>query len=369
MSLTNFAALTTEQKTVWSREFWAAARNASFMNRFMGTGPNSMIQRIPELTKDEKGARAVITLVADLVGDGVAGDNTLEGNEEAMASYDQVIQIDQLRHANQHLGRMAEQRSVVTFREQSRDKLAYWMGDRMDQLAFLTLTGLAYSNKNNGGVRIGSQFTQLAYAADVTAPTANRYVRWDSALGLQPGDTTQVDATDTPSYKSIIALKAFAKTHYVRGIPGPGGEEVFHLFLTPLAMSKLRLDPDYIANLRNAGVRGPSNDLFAGASSSVMVEGVMVHEFRHVYNTFALPAGQKWGAGGAIDGCAGLFCGAQSLGFADIGDAYWVEEGKDYENRQGISIGKIFGFKKPKFFSIYDNSTEDFGVIRVDFAQ
>lgn len=370
MSLTNFAALTSEQKTVWSREFWAAARNASFINKFAGTGPNSMVQRIPELTKDEKGARAVITLVADLVGDGVAGDNTLEGNEEAMASYDQVIQIDQLRHANQHLGRMAEQKSVVTFREQSRDKLAYWIGDRMDQLAFLTLSGVAYTQKNNGVARVGSQLNTLAYASDVTTPSTNRYVRWvGSTSALAAGDTTQVVVGDTPSYKAIVALKAYAKTHYVRGIPGPGGEEVFHLFLTPLAMAKLRLDADYIANLRNAGVRGPGNDLFAGSSSSVMVEGVMVHEFRHVYNTSGATAGSKWGAGGAIDGCAGLFCGAQALGFADIGDAYWVEEGKDYENRQGISVGKIFGFKKPKFYSIYDSATEDFGVIRCDFAQ
>lgn len=242
MSLTNFAALTNEQKTVWSRDFWAAARNASFINKFAGTGPNSMVQRIPELTKDEKGARAVITLVADLVGEGVAGDNTLEGNEEAMKSFDQVIRIDQLRHANQHLGRMADQKSVVNFREQSRDKLAYWIGDRMDQIAFLTLTGVSYAFKNTGQARVGSQLPQLEYAADVTAPTANRYVRASSFLAA--GDTTAVVATDTPSYKAIIALKAFAKTHYVRGIPGPGGEEVFRLFLTPLAMAKLRLDAD-----------------------------------------------------------------------------------------------------------------------------
>src|SRR5688500_2534929 len=36
VSLTNFAALTNEQKTVWSRDFWAAARNASFINKFAG---------------------------------------------------------------------------------------------------------------------------------------------------------------------------------------------------------------------------------------------------------------------------------------------------------------------------------------------
>jgi len=54
MAATNFAALTDEQKTVWSRDLWKAARNYSFINHFMGSGPNSMIQRITELTKSRK---------------------------------------------------------------------------------------------------------------------------------------------------------------------------------------------------------------------------------------------------------------------------------------------------------------------------
>ena len=71
MTVTNFNALTAEQKTVWSRQVWKQARNLAFTTKFMGKGPNSMIQRITELTKSEKGTRAVITLVADLEEDGV----------------------------------------------------------------------------------------------------------------------------------------------------------------------------------------------------------------------------------------------------------------------------------------------------------
>ena len=369
MSLTNFAALTNEQKTVWSRQFWAQARNYSFVNKFTGTGENSMIQRITDLKKDEKGARAVITLIADLIGDGTAGDSTLEGKEEALKSYDQVIRIDQLRHANEHEGRMAEQKSVVTFREQSRDKLAYWMGDRLDQMAFLTLSGVSYAFKNNGAPRVGSDLINLEFAADVVAPSAARHLRWDASTGLGAGNTGAVDTADVITYKSIIDLKAYAKDNYIRGIRGTGNEEYFHMFVTPKVMAALKKDPDYINNLRNAGVRGPSNELFAGASSSVMVEGVMIHDFRHVFNTSGAASGSKWGAGGLVDGARALFCGAQALGFADIGDAYWVEQGKDYENRQGISIGKIFGYLKPKFHSIYSNSVEDFGVVAVDYAQ
>lgn len=65
MALTNFGLLTSEQKTVWSMDLWKQARNHSFINRFLGKGPNSLIQHITELKKSEKGARAVITLLAD----------------------------------------------------------------------------------------------------------------------------------------------------------------------------------------------------------------------------------------------------------------------------------------------------------------
>ena len=149
MANTNFSALTSEQLTIWSRDFWRVARNMSFINQFAGSGPNAMVQRINELTQSEKGARAVLTLLADMTGDGIVGDNTLEGNEEALRAFDIVVQLDQLRFANRLSGRLADQKSVVNFREHSRDALAYAMADRMDQIAFLTLAGIDYNRKNN----------------------------------------------------------------------------------------------------------------------------------------------------------------------------------------------------------------------------
>lgn len=91
---TNFAALSAAQKKVWSREVWEAARDQMFINKFLGTGEQAMIQRVTELTKTEKGDQCIIQLVADLVEDGVIGDNEREGNEEAMQNYAQTISID-----------------------------------------------------------------------------------------------------------------------------------------------------------------------------------------------------------------------------------------------------------------------------------
>lgn len=379
MALTNFAALTSEQLTAWSRDFWRVARNMSFVNQFAGSGSNAMIQRVTELTKSDKGTKAVITLLADMTGDGVTGDSTLEGNEEALRAYDITIELDQLRFANRIAGRLADQKSVVNFRETSRDALAYAMADRMDQLAFLTLAGVAYTHKTSGGLRpvlsSGQNLSNLEFASDVSAPTAARHRRV-SGNDIVAGDTTAITSADILKYRHVVELKAYAKDNYIRGVRGAGNDEVFHLFVTPQQMAALKLDSDFLANVRNAGIRGPSNQLFAG-SSSLMVDGVMVHEFRHVFNTAgattgtsanAGAAGYKWGANADVVGGRALFCGAQALAMADIGLPEIVEDTFDYQNQSGISIGKIFGLRKPKYNSDYNGSVQDFGVICLDTA-
>ncbi len=374
MALTNFGTLTGDQLQTWSRDFWKVARNQSFINQFAGTGSNAMVQRVTELTKNNKGTKANITLLADMTTDGITGDATLEGNEEALRAYDISIELDQLRFANRIAGRMTDQKTVVNFREQSRDALAYAMADRCDQLAFLTLSGVSYAYKNNGAARAasaegvtGDVLSGLEFAEDVTPPSAKRHLRVDGT-DLVAGDTDAVAAADKLSYASIVNLKAYAKDQYIRGIRGTGNQETFHMFVTPQQMANLKLDADFIANVRNAGVRGASNSLFAG-SSSLMVDGVMIHEFRHVFNTAGAAAGAKWGADGNVNGGRALFCGAQALALADIGLPEMVEDTFDYGNQSGISVGKIFGLRKPKYHSDITGDAQDFGVICLDTAQ
>ena len=370
MALTNFGLLTTEQKTIWSMDLWRQARNFSFINKFLAAGPNSMVQHVTELKKSEKGARAVITLLSDLEGDGIAGDRTLEGNEEQMKTYDQVIRVDQLRHANRLEGRIADQKSIIEFRNNSRNVLAYWLADRIDQMAFLTMAGVTYDKYNAGGTRVGSDLQYLEFGADVTAPSAKRYGRWDGQTNKKiawgTGSSTVVAIYDKPTWNMFVQAKAYAKDHYIRGIVETGGEETFHAFLTPTAMGNLKQDADYLANLRWAQPRGDGNNLFTG--TAVKIDGIYLHEFRHIPNTRLAASGSKYGGSGTVDGSQILFCGAQALGMADLGNPEWDEEEFDYGNQLGISVGKIIGFKKPVFYTQYDKSTEDFGVISIYVA-
>ena len=371
MATTNFGLMTNEQKTVWSTDLWRQARNHAFITKFLGKDEDSVIQRVTELTKSVKGSRAVITLVNDTEGDGVVGDRTLEGNEEALRSSEIVIEIDQMRHAHANEGRMAEQASILRFRQHGKNQLAYWIADRMDQLAFLTLSGVSYRMTNNGASRKSQEFSRLSFATTaLDAPTPKRIARWNAAtmqLDIGSGNSA-ITAADRPVWELFVQLKAFAKESYVRPVREKAGEESYHAFLSPTAMARLKLDPTYMANLRHARERDGKNPLFTGGA--IKIDGIFFHEYRHVYNTRGAIPGGKWGAGGLVDGCQILFCGAQALGMADLGVPEWVEKEFDYGNRSGISIAKALGFKKPKFYTQHGGGTvEDFGVISVYVAQ
>lgn len=371
MAKTNFAQLTTEQKTVWSRDVWKAAREKSFIMQYAGKGENSMIQRITELTKDERGDRAVITLVTDLEGDGVAGDADLEGNEDELKAYDQVISIDQIRNAVRNTGRMADQKTVVNFREQAKSALAHWLAERMDQMAFLTMSGIGYGKLTNGADRDplvhGDAFSQLGFAADVTAPTNARHLRVDGT-GIAMGDTAALKPTDKLTYNHIIDIHTYAKMQFIRPIRTGSGNELYHLFIHPLALAELKKDQDFRDNVRHAWTRGSANPLFKGGES-FLLDGVMLHSYRHSYNTKGAADGEKWGASGDVNANRMLLCGAQAMGLADLGPGYWDEKNDfDYNNQKGIAYGKIFGLKKPVFHSQIADSKQDFGVIAIDAA-
>lgn len=365
MASTNFAALTENQIKVWSRDFWREARNKTFIMSFAGSGSNAMVQRITELKKTVDGDKAVITLLNEATGDGTVGDNHLEGNEEALSQDEMVIQMDQWRHAHRNAGEMADQRTIVNFREDAKDQLTYAASRVMDELAFLTLSGVSYAFKTDGTARTGSQLPQLTFASDVTAPSSRRYFRWDATDGLVAGDTTQVAVADVPTWRMLVDMKAKAINEYLRPIRSDDGVEVYNVFMTPDGIARLKKDSEFLAAWQNAQKRGDENPLFKGTKHGgkrgIYIDGLNILEYRNVFHA------STWG-GGAVSGQRILLCGAQALAFADYGPASWVEKRFDYDNVLGISTRKTFGLLKPRLFSTYAQSVQDFGVMCVDTA-
>lgn len=332
-----------------------------FIKKFIGTGDNAVIQRVTDLTKTEKGEQVIMSLVADLVGDGVIGDNEREGNEEAMQSYYQTINIDLISHGVRNKGKLADQKTVINFREFAKERLAYWLANRIDSLAFLTLSGVSYAYLNNGETRSGSPFPNLSFAADVSAPTSNRSLMWDGSA-LVTSNTANITSSCVPSYKMIVQAVAYAKEHYIKPLMS-GGKETYVLFVQPGTLAALKADADYQrAVVAVATKDGQNSPWFTGGT--VTIDGVVIHEHRLVYSTKG--ATTKWGAGNAINGSRSLLCGAQALGMADLGQPEWSEKTFQYDSQYGINVDKMFGLVKPKYYSIYDKSVQDFGVLALD---
>lgn len=370
MALTNFAALTPEQKIVWSRDVWRDAREKSFINKFVGTDSNNVIQRITELTKTEKGEKVLMHLLADLVDDGVVGDNEREGNEEAMMTYTDDITIDLISHGVRQKGKLADQKTVVSFREHARDVLAYWLANRMDQLAFLTMAGIGYDKNNDGSTRESGAFASLAFASDVSAPTGNRHymVKNDGAgtVSIAPGNTSGLEATDFLTYSHIVDLTTLAKTNYIKPLMA-GGKEYYVAFVRPEALAQLKKDQDFQRAVVTGLPRSDKNPFFSGGT--VTVDGLVFHEHRLVYNTKGATSGvDKWGTGSDVDGSRMIIAGCQALGMADLGPPEWSEKLFNYDSSPGINVDKMFGLLKPKYYTNYSKSIEDFGVMCVDHA-
>lgn len=379
---TDFTKQSLQARLAWARSIWEVARTRSFAMRFMGTGPNSVIQRITELTQVKGASKAVLQLVADLENDGIAGDNILEGREEALRAFEQIVQYDMLRTATRNKGLLADKRSTIDFRNQSKDKLGYFFANRIDQLIFLTLAGIDYLKNPDGSTRPAaggtaliagdhdheqkdrSAFLDLDFRNDVVAPSAGRHLQV-SGSDITTSSPATITASDKLNYKSLVRAKAYAKETGIRGIR-VGNDEIYHVVVTPQGMADLRLDPEFLDNIRNAGVRGKSNELFAGATS-VVVDGMVVHEFRLV------PTNRKdttgWGAADDVTVQHCLILGAQAAGFADFGAPQWTEKTFDYGNNHGIATNKIFGMLKPQFENDWlGGSKEDYGVLRLDAA-
>lgn len=367
MALTDFGALSPARKRVWSERTWQQGRDASFWfaNGMVGSGTEDAtkpIHLVTELTATERGDKCIMQLIADLHDDGTVGDNKLEDNEEDMVNDEQTITLDQLRHAVKNKGKMSEQRTVIRFRAMARNKLAFWLGDKLDELMFLTISGRPYTLMLDGSARsASSQLPNLAFASDVVAASTNRI--------LYAGGTAEnnITASDTMDWEFIVGAAAFARRKRIKPVRIKG-KEYFAIVMSPEQARDLKRSNSYMTNVGRAQVRGDSNPLFTGAFA--VIDNVMLYEHPKVFNTQGLSSGNKWGAGGTVDGAQAMLYGAQALGFARIGDPVFAEsDNRDYENRNGLAYGRIIGMLKPQFISRYDaNATEDFGTIALKTA-
>ncbi len=302
----------------------------------MGTDSNSIIQ-IKEDTSKGPGDRVRCGLRMLLSGDGIEGDATLEGNEEALTVYTDDLVINQLRHAVRSEGKMSEQRIPFSVREEARLGLQDWFADRIDTAAM-----------NQLGGNTGQSDTRYTGHNTVTTFSSTRAV-WPTAAG----DDTEADvASETTSAVMSLELIDYAVelAHTASPMIRPvkvKGEDYYVLFLHPYQITDLRTNTNsgQWLDIQKAAMNGgqvTKNPIFTGAHG--VYNGVIIHSSTRVPSVTS-------------NVYRGIFCGAQA-GVLAFGQGYnkntmsWVEELFDYGNQLGVSAGLIWGLKKTIYNSV-----------------
>lgn len=323
----------------WSNELMKEALKKTFALQFMGTSSNSLIQIKTEVNKDA-GDRITFGLRQQLSGAGIQGDNTLEGNEEALVTYTQNVTIDQLRHAVRSAGKMSEQRVPFTVRDEARDGLADWWSERIDRWFFNQVTG--------NTVQADTRYTGMQA---VTAPDAGHMV-------FPGSEAAEASLSATSSNRFSLALidKAVERgklaVNALRPIRTDGGDYLV-AFLHPYQVTSLRQSlsgSTQWSDIQRAAMQGgqiSDNPIFTGALG--VYNNVIMHESVRIPLVDGATAG-------TANVARAVLCGAQAACLA-FGRGYgkntfsWEEELFDYKNQLGVGAGCIGGLVKTRFNS------------------
>lgn len=346
MSVTTYGVNNPLSNRLWAKKLNVEALKETYFGRFMGEESDNMIQVRVEL-ETNPGDSVTVGLRVQLNGDGVTSGQTLQGNEENLATYDDKVTINELAHAVRvkNKNSIDAQRVPFNLRSEGKAGLKDWYANRFDQ----TMANHLASN---------SLVVDPRYTGNnvISAPT-NIY----RAGGAVDDATINADATKTFKLAIIDALveRAGTMSPMIRPIK-VNGEKKYVMFLHDYQVTDMRTDAGAgqwldIQKAALAGGIGSKSPIYTGALGEY--NNVVLHKWNR------LPFGITNAGAYAPNTRRAVLCGAQaaSVGFGkefSKGSHFkWVEELFDYERELGVSAQTVWGIKKSVF------NAADFGTI------
>lgn len=344
MAGTSYGVNAPEAVKLWRKALAREALKATWIQKFIGNSSDDILQVFDETSKGA-GDKVTVTLRMQLSGDGVSGDGTLEGNEEALTTYTDALTVDQLRHAVRSAGKMSEQRIPWSIREEAMMGLKDWWAARMD---------VAFFNQVCGNTAVTD--TRYTGMQAVIAPDSSHKYAPNSHTAdenLTTGDEFTLSFIDQAVQIAKLA------TPVIRPVK-VGGEDRYVAVLHTKQVTQLRTNTStgQWLDIQKAAMTGDGskdNPVMTGALG--VYNGVILHESTRITN------GVNSSTGAAVTNAKrAVLLGAQSaaIGFGQ-GQSFenfdWNEELFDYGNQLGVEAGCILGLKKLRF------NSADFGTV------
>ena len=344
MATTAYTVNSSETVKLWRKKLAREALKATWFGKFIGDSSDDLVQVFDE-TKKSASDRITVILRMQLTGDGVLGDGTLEGNEEALTTYTDNLFIDQLRHAVRSAGKASDQRTSFSVREEAMMGLKDWWAGRLDTAFFNQICG----NTAQTDTRYtGNNATIAPDSAHVYRPNSRA-----NDQSLTTGDEMTLPLID------VLVGMAKLMTPVIRPLK-VNGEDKYVMFLHTNQVTQLRTNTStgQWLDIQKAAITGDGskgNPIMTGALGEY--NGVVLHESTRV------TLGVNSSTGVAVSNTRrAVLCGAQAATVAfGQGQSFeefdWNEELFDYGNQLGVESGCIFGIKKLRF------NSADFGTI------
>lgn len=346
MAAVEFAANNALSNQLWEQRLNVEVIEATYLNRFVGTSADSMIQEKIQPNKNP-GDRVTCGLRGTLSGPGKQGNAVLKGDTEAFTNASDTLFLDLLRHGTAVPAGMTidAQRVPYELREEGFDSLKQWYADRLDDALFNQLCGFTPQTD-----------TRFTGNQAVIAPSTNNIMR---AKGIATDALVAADSTATLTLASLDAMKERAKTmrdQFSQPIIRPCmvmGEPFYVVFIHDFQLTDLRRETGDAGwfGIQRAAMQGGAvsgNPIFTGAAG--VYNNMILHVSTRVTNGVTSGASQA-------NTKRAVLCGAQAA-WISWGQGYgatsfrWVEELEDFGHQLEIAVGSIWGLKKSVFNSV-----------------
>jgi len=363
--LGNSVSIDALRSEMWAKELYANVMdNLYFTNKnMMGTGDNNLVKVKDDLVKSN-GDAINFGITYKLSGDGITGDETAEGNEEAITPYHQKVAIDFIRNQVRLTGKLDEKKNSYDMRSDAKNKLSIWLQEYIERQIFMKAGGVTTTTLTdvNGSVYSGraawSNSAAVVPQVDEAAGSGDRYI-CACATGLDDIAASDVLTVDMVTEAKVKAQLANPQIRPIK----VGGMEYYVMFVHPYQAADIKKSTSnntWFDAQKDAALRGEKNNIFTGALG--IWNGVIIHEHSYVPTCQSASA---FGVGGEACNARtfrALLMGQDALCYANAnnnGEGF-VEETFDYKNKVGYSTGFMGGIQKATFNSL------DYGIITVD---
>jgi len=334
----------------WSATLFTDMAKESYWGaRFSSKSPDAPtpIQVLTEL-ESEQGDTITYDLFGQLTQKPVYGDAIRRGKEEALKSFTDKLQIDQVWCGVNAGGRMSRKRTLHDLRSIARRKMAEWWARWSDEVIFIYGAGMRGINED---FIEGLDYAGFAGNA-LTAP--------DSDHVLFGGDATSDSTLGTDDKMSLALIDRAVTKAQTMGGGSDGkikmrpirinGETRWVMVMHSFQEHDLRTASSGTATWLDiqkaaAAAQGQGNPIYTGSMG--MYRGVVLHSHQSVVRFNS-------GTDGLQPCARAQFLGAQSMvqAFGSPGSGLrfdWNEETEDRGNQIAIGSSTIMGLKKTQY--------------------